>query len=183
MNPNILNMPRNWEFDLEKELLFEQKNNGKKRAYICSPCSDDSAKQVHCNVRAARFYMYIVKKELDFTARAPHAYMPILLNDANPDEREKALRLGLDILETSDVVLVCGTRMSNGMRGEIERAAELDIPVIVFDYELFITTDKVLAESTAPNKRILFDSNHPNLALCANELFNVAEEERYAYFF
>lgn len=46
-------------------------------------------------------------------ARAPHAFLPMLLCDGVPSERAIALKFGIELLERSDVLLVCGNRISN----------------------------------------------------------------------
>lgn len=180
MSQIIDSLPMNWEAELEYQLLLDQRNRYSKRAYICSPCSDSSKKAVQRNIRAARFYMYMAKKDLCFTARAPHAYIPMLLSDAIPAERALALRLGLNVLEANDIMLVCGYRLTHGMRGEIEHAAKLGIPIIVFHPELYIDVRKIVTRLGGDKQLVSFDNDHPYLALSAEDLFGDVEDKKYA---
>ena len=176
MTSIIDKLPKNWESKLEYELLLEQRNMYTKRAYICSPCSNDSKKTVYRNMRAARFYMYCVKNELGFIARAQHAYLPALLNDMMPLERAQALRIGLQLLESNDFVLVCGDRITSGMHGEIKHAAKLGIPIMVFHSETYINVRKIVTRAGADKGLISFESKYPQLSMNAEDLFSNERE-------
>ena len=76
-------------------------------------------------MRTARAYMFYALKKMGMCARAPHAFLPMLLCDKVPSERAIALKFGIELLERSDVLLVCGNRISNGMKSEIANAAML----------------------------------------------------------
>ena len=119
----------------QQELMYQlaSADRYRKRAYVCSPFRADTREQREKNLRTARAYMFYANKKMNMNAAAPHAYMPLLLCDEIPAERAIALRFGLEILEQSDVMLVCGNRLSNGMRGEIVKAALLRMPITVFD--------------------------------------------------
>lgn len=75
-------------------------------------------------------------------ARAPHAYLPMLLCDSLPSERALALSFGLSLLENSEVILICGNRLSSGMKGEIVHAALLRKPMVVFEEGLYREVQK-----------------------------------------
>lgn len=180
MSQIIDSLPMNWEAELEYQLLLDQRDRYSKRAYICSPCSDSSKKAVQRNIRAARFYMYTARRDLCFTARAPHAYIPMLLSDAVPAERALALRLGLNVLEENDIVLVCGCRITSGMRGEIEHAAKLAIPIIAFHPDLYIDVRKIVTRLGGDKQLVSFHNNHPLLALSAEDLFGEEEDKKHA---
>lgn len=117
----------------QQELMYQlaSADRYRKRAYVCSPFRADTREQREKNLRTARAYMFYANKKMNMNAAAPHAYMPLLLCDEIPAERAIALRFGLEILEQSDVMLVCGNRLSNGMRGEIVKAALLRMPITV----------------------------------------------------
>ena len=71
-----------WKDQLERQYLYiSQATSGHGRAYICSPCTAGTAKGVQGNVQAARFYMWYAFENMEVIARAPHAYLPILLSD------------------------------------------------------------------------------------------------------
>lgn len=111
----------------QQELMYQlaSADRCRKRAYICSPFRADTREQREKNLRTARAYMFYANKKMNMNAAAPHAYLPLLLCDEIPAERAIALRFGLELLEQSDVMLVCGNKLSNGMRGEIAKAALL----------------------------------------------------------
>lgn len=173
-------LPENWEAKLDYQLLLDQTDRYRKKAYICSPCSNSSKKAVHRNIKAARFYMYYAMKELCFTTRAPHAYLPLLLSDMIPAERALALRNGLNILEANDFVFVCGNRVTSGMRGEIEYAAKLGIPIWVFHPDLYVDVRKIVARMGADKRLVTHKSQHPKLSMSAEELFGMKEVEKHA---
>ena len=172
MTSIIDKLPENWEVKLEYQLLLSQKDRYSKKAYICSPCSDSSKMAVYRNIRAARFYMYTAKNELHFTARAPHAYMPMLLSDNNPSERALALRTGLSIIESNDIVLVCGNKITSGMNGEIEYSAKLSIPIMVFHSEIYLEVRKIVTRMGADKQLVTHETHCKNLSLSAEDLFS-----------
>ena len=45
-------------------------------------------------------------------------------------------------------MLVCGTRLSNGMRGEIAHAALMRMPIIVFDEGLYLEVQKLVTQNS-----------------------------------
>ena len=98
-------------------------------SYICSPYRGDTAR----NTTYAR---ELVKQELElgFAPICPHLYLPQILDDSKPKEREQALRVGLELLRGCDVVIV-GARygISDGMKAEIERARELGKRIHYYD--------------------------------------------------
>lgn len=126
----------------------------RKRAYICSPFSADTKDLTNQNMCAARAYMFYANKKMNMSAGAPHAFLPLLLCDDVPSERALAIRFGLEFLERSDVMLVCGNRLSNGMRSEIAKAVSLRMRIIVFDEGLYLEVQKLVTQNNG-NKRIV----------------------------
>lgn len=100
-------------------------------AYICSPLSAPTAEGIEENRAAAEAYMRQVGGELSCRAVAPHAYLPLLLDDHDPRQRALGLRFGMELLEFCDVLIICSNVISIGMAGELRRAAELNIPILV----------------------------------------------------
>ena len=176
----INSLPENWEAQLEYQLLLDQTDRYRKKAYICSPYSDSSKKAVYRNIRTARFYMHYAMKELCFTSRAPHAYLPVLLSDMMPSERALALRIGLNVLEANDFIFVCGNRITSGMRGEIEHAARLGIPIWVFHPDLHIDVRKIVTRMGADKRLVTYEPQHPELSMSAEELFGMEGAENHA---
>ena len=104
-----------------------------KKAYICSPLSAPSWELVEQNMLKAQQYMRKVSAKLSCSAVAPHAYLPNLLDDNIPKERELALSFGLRLLELCDCLVICGDRISQGMQGEINKALELGLDILQYD--------------------------------------------------
>ena len=99
-----------WERELDRQFL--KNDRYRKRAYICSPLSGSTAEEELSNIWRARAYMLYARTMLGYMARAPHAYLPMLLCDHVAAERALALQFGLQLLEQSEVLLICGGRIS-----------------------------------------------------------------------
>ena len=117
-------------FDQKLEQQFLKPNRHQKKAYVCSPYSNPDLEVQLDNMRRARLYMLYAYEHMGYLARAPHAYLPMLVCDMVPTERAMALRFGLELLERSDLLLVCGTTLSKGMKGEIAHGID---PFIIDD--------------------------------------------------
>ncbi len=152
-----------WELCLEAQFLNE--NKYRRRAYICSPLRAEQNNEIMLNIRAARAYMFYVAVKLGFLARAPHAYLPMLLCDANKNERRLALEFGLELLGISDVMLVCGDHISEGMAGEIVRAARAGLEIQVFHDKVYPDVVRIVRESGGDGRRVLLRREHSLLSL------------------
>lgn len=97
--------------------------------YICSPRSAPTEKEIRANMERARSYMKLVSEVFGCRAMAPHAYLPELLDDRVPWERELGMSVGMRILEKCQALIVCTTTISRGMQMEIEAARRLKMPV------------------------------------------------------
>ena len=113
----------------EKRLTWSK---DKPRAYICSPLSASDRAGIHQNMLAARRYCEVAERQLLVDGKAPHAWLPEFLDDHNPGERRIALDVGIGMLRASDCCLVCGDRISMGMKSEIQLAGQMDIRVFTF---------------------------------------------------
>ena len=89
-------------YDKLLERQFQKPDRTKKKVYICSPFSDPDPDKQRDNMRRARLYMLYANEHMGYLARAPHAYLPMLICDRIPAERAMALRFGLELLEMSD---------------------------------------------------------------------------------
>ena len=85
--------------------------------YISSPYRGDTEKNTE---NARRFSRLAV--EMGYIPYAPHLLHPQYMNDADEKERNKGLYMGLVMLDKCAEVWVFGERITEGMRGEIERA-------------------------------------------------------------
>lgn len=152
--------------DWEDTLLlqFFQPDLLKETAYICSPLHADNPNQYLQNINAARAYMFYTKEHMGYLARAPHAYLPLLLSDDIAEERFMALRFGAELLERSKVILVCGNKMSPGMRGEIVQAVALHKRILVFDEDLHYDVSKIVRSNRPLTYAAELVCGHPVLA-------------------
>ena len=152
-------------FDQKLERQFLKPSRHQKKVYICSPYSDPDLEMQLDNMRRARLYMLYANEHMGYLARAPHAYLPMLVCDRIPAERAMALRFGLELLELSDVMLVCGTELSKGMRDEITHADKLGIPIMTFDEDLHIEVRKLVTKAGASKHLASMDREHTVLGL------------------
>ena len=139
-----------WEKRLDELMLTN--NRCRKKAYICSPLGADTKEKVLENMHTARAYMYYVSEVIGCTARAPHAYLPVLLCDKIPSE-----------LEQCDLLLVCGNRISPGMMAEIIKAVELNMDILVFDENVYGQAKKIVMSNGGKKALISYEFNHPTL--------------------
>lgn len=115
--------------------------------YICSPLSAPSKEEIRQNMEKAAYYARLASRTLGCRTIAPHSFLPEYLDDNIPEEREVALAFGLDLLRLSKAIIVCGSPISNGMRGEIRMAGELNIPAYaLIEYEGRIALAEITQE-------------------------------------
>ena len=113
-----------------------------KLVYICSPYRGN----IQENTAAAQQYCRDAY-EKNCIPVAPHLYLPQFLDDDIPEERNLALHIGLRLINYCSEVWVHGSRISDGMRGEIEYARSAGKPVI------YISVPKEKNESMPDDKR------------------------------
>ena len=97
--------------------------------YICSPLSAPTQKGIEANMKKAGEYVDTVSRITGKRAIAPHAILPRYFDDNIAEERQLCLQFGLDVLALCDAMVVCGRRISSGMKGEIERARNIGMPI------------------------------------------------------
>ena len=93
---------------------------GNKLVYICSPYQGE----VERNLQYARELTRIALDN-DFVPITPHLYLTQVVNDEVPEEREKGMAAGKELLKHCEYILI-GSRygLSAGMLEEIELALE-----------------------------------------------------------
>jgi hypothetical protein len=160
-----LYLPDSWEAVLEQLILITPITPDNGRVYICSPCRADSAEGLCRNIKAARVYMFYAYQYMSGVPVAPHAYLPCLLNDSAPRERAFALQIGNDILTECKRILVCGSRLSEGMRGEIADAVRYGIPVHVFNTQVYDELYSYMEAADINPKHVRHENDHPHYAL------------------
>ena len=146
------------------EHQFISQEDQRTKAYICSPLSAKTAVEFVENMHRAREYMHYAAKEMGLTARAPHAYLPMVLCDRISNERALALRFGLELLEESDILLVCGDRISLGMQGEILHAISIKLPIITFSYPMYRKVCEYVGKENGDTELVEADENHSFMA-------------------
>lgn len=161
------------DFDAMLATALEKPNPCVKQAYICSPCSGTKP-DVAINIEAAILYTKVAGEMFHTRARAPHAVLPFMLNDAIPYERELALRIGLELLKYSQLLYVCGDTVSSGMQNEIKEAARLRIPIIVFNEDIRVEVRKIATQAGGRAVKIDRYPKHCPLALPPNEIMRFA---------
>ena len=85
--------------------------------YICSPYAGN----IEENVAAARLYSRFAV-EAGYIPITPHLLFPQFLNDADPQERQLGLFFSNVLMSKCSEIWVFGSRISAGMKAEIERA-------------------------------------------------------------
>lgn len=151
-----------WEERLD--LQFFGNEPERTSAYICSPLKAEKPEEYLRNMYAARAYMFYAKEMLGYVARAPHGYLPMLLDDNNQEERTLAIRFGLELLKHSQILLVCGNRISLGMQREIVYAVSQHKKIIVFDESLFHQVQKVVRANCSSRYSAVLLDGHPVMA-------------------
>jgi hypothetical protein len=97
-----------------------------KRVYIAAPLTGDVAGNMEKVKEYARYAF-----ECGVTPVIPHFYA-LILNDANPAEREMGLKAGLSLLWAVDEVWCFGGAVTPGMKDELALARQRGIKVRFF---------------------------------------------------
>ncbi len=152
------------------EHQFIKQAGQRAKAYICSPLSAKTDEEFVENMHRARAYMHYAAKEMGMAARAPHAYLPMLLCDRIPNERALALQFGLRLLEESDILLVCGDRTSLGMQGEILHAISIKTRILTFSHPMYLKVCQYVRKENGDTELVEFDESHPFMAGTISDL-------------
>ena len=90
---------------------------GRKIVYICSPLRRSYEK----NIVKANLYSRFAYEQ-GCLPIAPHVIFPQFLDDDNKAERRVGMDMGLQLLDLCKEIWVFGTKISEGMKAEIEKA-------------------------------------------------------------
>ncbi len=96
--------------------------------YICSPYRGNLIRRI----RNRRYARALTKRAIDmgYTPITPHLYLTQVLNDNRQQEREKGLKLGLDLLNVCGTMIVgCRYGITEGMQKEITQAARMRVDI------------------------------------------------------
>lgn len=145
--------------------------------YICSPLRGDTKKEVDMNMSAARAYLTYANLEMGFSAIAPHAFLPLILDDNEQEERDCALKIGLLILKKCQRILVCGRIISAGMIGEITNAFILGKEVLVFNRSVYGAIKEMAEQNGYNTEKLIYDKSHSYLSASAKEIIPHDDEE------
>lgn len=106
--------------------------------YVASPLNDKNSEIIEKNRKKALVYCHIVEqymKNIGFKyvdVYAPHAYLPLFTDDNKPEDRKKALAIGISRLSCCDSFALCGDRISSGMANELLFALTRKMPIYHF---------------------------------------------------
>lgn len=92
-------------------------------AYVCAPFTAPTRREMTQNVIYAVKGAEIVYK-CGYLPIVPHITVSILTED-----RSEALRIGKEYLSHCDILVICGNRITNGMREEIVFAHKHNIAI------------------------------------------------------
>jgi sulfur transfer complex TusBCD TusB component (DsrH family) len=90
--------------------------------YVASPLNAPTQKAIKKNMARARMYEFVINKITGTRNRAIQGYVPALLDDNIPEERQMGLEMGLKLLEKSDAIILCGHKLTAGMEAELKKA-------------------------------------------------------------
>lgn len=107
-----------------------------KKAYICSPLSAPNPEGMQHNMELAKYYLMQMKRLYHCRTFASHAHLPLMLDDRIPEERETAMQIGALMLDLCEVLIICGSCISEGMRREIQTAFEKGKDVYWYDSKM-----------------------------------------------
>ena len=96
-----------------------------KLVYVCSPVRGDTTENLK---KANRYCEYVAG--CGHIPIAPHLAWQGFLQEDIPGNREKALAMGLKLIDYCSELWVCGDEISQGMQGEINAAEKLNKPIM-----------------------------------------------------
>ena len=105
------------------------------QVFICSPYRGD----IEHNVKVARDAGRIAAKT-GYVPVIPHLVYPQFLNDDLPDERILGIKLGAELLKSSDMMWLIGTKIAKKMR----------IPIRCYDERL----DRITPDTLSIDDRV-----------------------------
>ena len=112
--------------------------------YICSPLRGD----VETNIQRANRYCLFASTQAVLPL-APHTIFTQWLDDNDPQERQRGIYLGLELLRRCDELWVFGSRISTGMAEEIKLATKLGKKISYYTDRCELITDDYYKNNTA----------------------------------
>ena len=71
--------------------------------------------------------------EAGFSPVCPLLYLPLIINNAIPEEHKSGIDIGRDLLRRSHVLVVCGDGVNEDMKNDIATAGRLNITATTLD--------------------------------------------------
>jgi len=96
--------------------------------FICSPYSGDIAAN---ETKALQYCRFAVSKGC--LPIAPHCYFPQFMDESNPTERELGIAFGIRLLGGCEQLWLFGTKITDGMRKEVNAAKNQGIIIRQFN--------------------------------------------------
>lgn len=103
-----------------------------KLGYIASPLHASTKRGIKRNMKRARAYEVALNCISGSRNKAIHGYVPAVFDDKIQEEREIGLKMGLQLLDISDAIIICGNRITNGMKAELKVAINNNKLIYVF---------------------------------------------------
>lgn len=103
-----------------------------KMVYICSPLRGN----IQENIKKAIAYCSYAAEQ-GVVPLAPHTIFTQYLDDTNPQQRQKGLMMGMELLKRCSELWVCGDVVSEGMKREIAYAQKHDIATQYYSESFF----------------------------------------------
>lgn len=119
----------------EKKVAYRDRHE---KVFICSPFKPKGTTAEE-RKEYRRYHLWLAKIACKYAVShnympmAPHLFFPQFLSDADMDERETGIQMGIEWLAECDALWVIGRYISEGMKQEIAYADEHGIPVIRFE--------------------------------------------------
>lgn len=110
------------------------------QVFICSPYRGD----IEHNTEVARYAGHIAAVT-GYVPVIPHLLYPQFLDDNIPDERILGIQLGAELLKASDMMWLIGSKITTGMKYELEIAKTMRIPIRCYDEQLNRITQETLS--------------------------------------
>lgn len=128
----LLNDPRRTTCFMSNGKYYVGGHFEMKKVFICSRYRADDKHTTEDNIRRALLACNHAAMK-GYAPYAPHLYLPLCLNDSDPAERALGMSAGREFLAVCDEVWQWGATVSAGMAAELALAAELGIPIKVFN--------------------------------------------------
>lgn len=112
------------------ENITKEERKMKKLVFICSPFKDEMERNI---VKAQGYCRFAVSR--GFIPIAVHLLFPQFMDDLNENERDKAIKMGLEILSKCDEIWCFGQPPTEGMTLELKQAKKLGIKIKLFTRE------------------------------------------------